>query len=403
MNDYLGYTDVPTGQPPETSGPQLAAYRPRWLYPVGALLLIFVLLATFVAGCSLGASSSSSSSSSNGKSAQGAAPTVAVPSSVQDLQQTVIDVIHTVQPSVVEVLSQGSQGSAIGSGEILSKDGYIVTNDHVVEGFTSFSVRLANNQSHPAQLIGKAANDDLALLKINANNLQPINVGDSAKVQVGQFSIAIGSPLGLQQSATLGIISALNRTANEGQGGGPAGTLVGLIQTSAPINPGNSGGALVDIQGRLIGIPTLGALNPESGTVASGIGFAIPSNRMTYVVDQLKKYGKLVNTGEGFLGIRGEDVTPQIASAYNLPAQSGVLVTGFANDASGKSPAQVAGIKINDIIVAVNGRQIATSDDLSSLLQSRPPGAQVTITVVRGSGKQDIKVTLGERPTNPQG
>ncbi|HEX8036656.1 MAG TPA: trypsin-like peptidase domain-containing protein [Ktedonobacterales bacterium] len=391
MSNHIYHNDDPTSHRP--SEPQHAKRRHHLRYPIGALLLIFVLTAT-VAGCTIGTNTSSTSTSP-----QGAAATVAVPPSAQDLQQTVINVIRTVQPSVVEVMSQGSQGSAIGSGEILTKDGYVVTNNHVVEGFSTFAVRLANNQSYPAQLKGTAPGDDLAVLKINANNLQPISVGDSGKVQVGQFAIAIGSPLGLQQSATMGIVSALNRTASEGQNR----TLVGLIQTSAPINPGNSGGALVDLQGRLIGIPTLGAVDPASGGAANGIGFAIPSNRVTYVADQLIKNGQLVNTGEGFLGIRGEDVTPQLASTYNLPAQSGVLITGFANDASGKSPAQSAGIKVNDIIVAVNGQQIATSADLSSQLQTRAPGAQVTITVVRGSGKQDIKVTLGERPPNPQG
>lgn len=391
MNHHTLHSDDPTSHRPDQS--QRATPRIRWRAHIGALSLICMLAAT-VAGCTIGTDTSSTSTSP-----QGAAATVAVPPSAQDLQQTVINVIRTVQPSVVEVMSQGSQGSAIGSGEILSKDGYIVTNNHVVEGFSSFAVRLANNQSYPAQLKGTAPGDDLAVLKINANNLQPINVGDSSKVQVGEFAIAIGSPLGLQQSATMGIISALNRNASEGQNR----TLVGLIQTSAPINPGNSGGALVDLQGRLIGIPTLGVVDPTSGSAANGIGFAIPSNRVTFVADQLIKNGKLVNTGEGFLGIRGEDVTPQIASTYNLPAQSGVLVTGFANDASGKSPAQSAGIRVNDIIVAVNGQQIATSADLSSQLQTRPPGAQVTITVVRGSGKQDIKVTLGERPPNSQG
>lgn len=393
MDDDTSYSDDPTSHVRPLSRPQIS--RPqnvaRRVYPVGALLLIFVLAAA-VAGCTIGTSSSPKTSQ------QGAAATVAVPASAQDLQQTIINVIRTVQPSVVEVLSQGSQGSAIGSGEILTKDGYIVTNDHVVEGFSSFSVRLANNQGYQAQLIGKAASDDLAVLKISATNLLPINVGDSGKVQVGQFAIAIGSPLGLQQSATFGIISALDRTASEGQDG-PAKSLTGLIQTSAPINPGNSGGALVDLQGRLVGIPTLGVVDPSSGTTANGIGFAISSNRMTYVADQLIKNGKLVSTGQGFLGIEGADVNPQLASAYNLSTQSGVLITKFANDTSGKSPAQGAGIKINDIIVAVNGQQIATSDDLSSQLQTRAPNTQVTITVVRGSSKLDIKVTLGERPT----
>src|SRR5262249_38060263 len=172
------------------------------------------------------------------------------------------------------------------------------------------------------------------------------------------------------------------------------------IQTSAPINPGNSGGALVDLQGQLIGIPTLGATNPESGAAASGIGFAIPSNRVRFVADQLIKSGSLSNTGQGFLGIRGEDVTPELAQANNLPVDSGALFTDFANDTSGNSPEQQAGIRIGDIIVAVNGHDVTSTGDLSGELISQAPGAQVTVRVARGSAKQDIKVTLGERPTS---
>ncbi|MGH2518038.1 MAG: S1C family serine protease, partial [Ktedonobacterales bacterium] len=205
-----------------------------------------------------------------------------------------------------------------------------------------------------------------------------------------------------QQSATFGIVSALNRSASEAPNG-PAGELTGLIQTSAPINPGNSGGALVDLSGKLIGIPTLGATDPNSGGTANGIGFAIPSNRVQFVANQLMKNGHLVTTGQGFLGIIGEDVTPQLASAYNLPTQSGVLVTGFANDTAGASPAQKAGMQKSDIIVAVNGQQVTNNGDLAAALQSVSPGTQVTLTVQRGSSQQTIKVTLGERPTNTQG
>jgi len=358
---------------------------------------VLSVLAVALAGCDLG-----SSSTQTGARTPGApAPTVAVPSSAQDLQQTVINVIHTVQPSVVEVKSQGGGGGAIGSGEILTNDGYIVTNDHVVEGFSSFSVVLSNGKTAPATLVGKAPSDDLAVLKINQTDLQPITIGDSSKVQVGQFAIAIGSPLGLQQSATFGIVSALDRSASEGPDG-PASELTGLIQTSAPINPGNSGGALVDLQGQLIGIPTLGAANPENGAAANGIGFAIPSNRVKFVSDQLIKNGHLTTTGQGFLGIDSADVTPELAQANNLPVDSGVLVIDFANDTSGKSPAQQAGIRVGDIIVAINGHDVTSTGDLSGELISQSPGTQVTITVVRGSSsnRQDIKVTLGERPTS---
>ena len=360
------------------------------------LLGLSLLLSLVLAGCSLGGSSSAG----NGTGA-GAAPTVVVPPAAQDLQQTVINVIRTVQPSVVQVMSSGGgSGGAIGSGEIVSSDGYIVTNDHVVAGFSSYSVSLAGGtQPLAAQLVGADPQDDLAVLKIGAANLRPINFADSAKVLVGQFCVALGSPLGLQQSATFGIVSALNRTASEAPSG-PAGTLIGLIQTSAPINPGNSGGALVNLEGQLIGIPTLGAVDPNSGTAANGIGFAIPSNRVKFVMDQLIKYGRLVNSGQGFIGIQGEDVTPDLASAYNLPVQSGVLVVGFATDASGTSPAQQAGVKQGDIIVAVDGTAIGNSGDLAAALESQAPGTKVTLNIMRGSGKQQIAVTLGQRPTS---
>jgi S1-C subfamily serine protease len=259
-------------------------------------------------------------------------------------------------------------------------------------------VTLANGQSYPAALKGQAPDDDLALLKIDAKSLTPIAFAESKNVQVGQFAIAIGSPLGLEQSATFGIVSAVNRTATEGSDGPARYPLTGLIQTSAPINPGNSGGALVDLQGRLIGVPTLAAANPNSGAAADGIGFAIPSDRVKFVADQLISTGKLTNTGRGFLGVQVQDVTPELAAAYNLPAKSGVLVVAFGQDANGKSPAQDAGVKTGDIITAVNGQEVASSSNLSTVLSGQAPGAQVTLKIVRGSQTLNIKVTLGERP-----
>jgi S1-C subfamily serine protease len=298
-----------------------------------------------------------------------------------------------VNPSVVEVISGGGQGQAIGSGEILTKDGYIVTNDHVVDGFSSFSVRLNSGQTLSAQIVGQDAQDDLAVLKASLTNAQPIAFADSSAVQVGQFAIALGSPLGLQDSVTFGIVSALNRSASEAPEG-PAGELTGLIQTSAPINPGNSGGALVDLQGRLIGLPTLGATNDETGTAANGIGFAIPSNRVKYVSQQLIANGHLTSSGQGYLGIQGRDVSPQ----FGASGQSGVEIAGFANDASGHSPAQAAGLQISDIITAVDGHAVVSGDELASQLLTKQPGAQVTIQYIRGSSPGSARVTLGARP-----
>jgi S1-C subfamily serine protease len=257
-------------------------------------------------------------------------------------------------------------------------------------------VRIGTNQVVPAKLIGEAAPDDLAVLRVNVKNLPPISFGDSSKVQVGQFVVAIGSPLGLEETATIGIVSALNRAASEGAGGAP--TLVGLIQTSAPINPGNSGGALVDLSGQLIGIPTLAAVDPEINAPANGIGFAIPSNRVQFVTQQLMRYGKLTSSGQGFLGIEGQEVTPQVAAANGLSVQSGVLVAGFAKDASGKSPAQQAGLRLGDSIVAINNQAVASSTDLASLTLTQQPGTKISLTVARGTHQQTIQVTLGERP-----
>ncbi len=388
----------PITQPP--SGPRGRSYL--WLYPLSAAAIIILLIAAFALGHGAGTSSVTSTGTSGGSRA---AATVAVPPAAQDLQQTVINVIHTVQPSVVEVDGSSATGGDIGSGEILRSDSsgtYIVTNDHVVAAADTFTAVLSSGQRYPASVVGTDAQDDLAVLKINVTGLQPIAIADSSQVQVGQFAIAIGSPLGLTQSATFGIVSAVNRTASEAPNG-PAGQLTGLIQTSAPINPGNSGGALVDLQGRLIGIPTLGAVSPDTGGAADGIGFAIPSDRVKFVADQLIKNGKLVDSGQGFLGISGQDVTPQLANAYNLPVQSGVLITGFANDAAGSSPAQGAGMRTGDIIVAVNGHPITDNGDLASALTTQSPGTKVTVTVQRGSGQHTFTVTLGERPANLQG
>lgn len=395
------YPTYPYTTPPEfaSGSPQPPRGGVRGVLPwLLGLLAVVLLIAGIGVGLALGARSGAVATTS--LKTQPVA-TVPVAPAAQDLEQQVVNVVQAVQPTVVQVESQsGSQGSAIGSGEIVTSDGYIVTNDHVVRGFSQYSVLLSNGKTYSAKLVGESPQDDLAVLKISTrSSLQTIAFGDSGKARVGQFAIALGSPLGLQQSATFGIVSALNRTASEGTDG-PARELTGLIQTSAPINPGNSGGALVNLSGQLIGVPTLGAVDPNSGGSANGIGFAIPSDRVKYVMEQLIANGRLVNTGQGFLGVKGEDVTPQIASSYNLNAQSGVLIVGFAQAANGSSPAEQAGLKSGDIITAVDEQTVNDNNDLASALLSKQPGAQVKVTYVRGSSTNSVTVTLGERPTN---
>ncbi len=203
-------------------------------------------------------------------------------------QQDTVSLIQKVNPSVVQIQTSGTARRGIGSGEIFTSDGYIVTNSHVVHGFSDYTVLLADNRTIPARLVADVVEEDLAVLKISADNLTPIAIGDSSKVQVGDFALALGSPLGLEQSATTGIISALNRTGTEVTSQGLV-TLRGMLQTSAPINVGNSGGALINAQGELIGIPTLGAVDPTSGAPASGIGFAITSNHAQEVLKRFEK------------------------------------------------------------------------------------------------------------------
>ncbi len=287
----------PVGQPPVyTPGPQIPGLPPT--YPQGpqtpnqppahkgrgwliaavvALLLVNLLLVSLMATQLLGSASLTSSQ----------APQATAPASVQDLQQAIITVAKQVQPSVVEITGRARGGQAVGSGVILTQDGYIATNDHVIRGFSNFVVALSNGRELPAQVVGQSPQNDLAVLKVTPPQpLQPITFADSSQVQVGQFAIAVGSPLGLEDTVTFGIVSALNRTASE-LPDGPATRLTGLIQTSAPINPGNSGGALVDLQGRLIGMPTLGARDTENNAIANDIGFAIPSNLVKQVSEQI--------------------------------------------------------------------------------------------------------------------
>jgi putative serine protease PepD len=263
---------IPMPQPMRVSAPPSGRSSRRTRIFWVSLLATLLLLATLGAGINIGL--------------WFAGPRATPTPPATDLQQQVIAVIQRVQPSVVAITSQGSQGEGVGAGEIVTSDGYIVTNDHVVRGFARFAVTLSTGQTITAQVVAEVPQEDLALLKIARTQLPAIRFGDSNQAQVGQFVIALGSPLGLDQSATFGIISALNRTVSE-RPNGPAERLTGVIQMSAPIYPGNSGGALIDLQGHLLGIPTLGATSPADRSAATGIGFAIASQRVMFIIQPL--------------------------------------------------------------------------------------------------------------------
>jgi S1-C subfamily serine protease len=283
-----------TPQPPQpvelqASQPPLKPKRGRGALRTGMLAVMSLLMA-LIFGVGLFAGwqfSRTGSVASNSSASTAIAQTAVTTSATQTAQEAVI---AKVEPAVVQINVTTANASAIGSGVIIDTRGYIVTNNHVIAGAQSIEVVLSDGTHLTAQVVGTDAADDLAVLKISTQKkLTAISLGDSSKLQVGQDVLAIGNPLGITESVTKGIISALNRTVSEGQGGA---TISNAIQTDAAINPGNSGGALVDLQGNLIGIPTLGAIDTEFNTPANGVGFAIPSNVIANVAQQIIATGQ---------------------------------------------------------------------------------------------------------------
>src|SRR6266704_1904614 len=253
-----------------------------------------------------------------------------------------------------------------------AEDGIRVRN---VTGVQTCALPVLNDgRKLSAQLVGADATDDLAVLKITppANGLTVATLGDSAKLQVGQDVLAIGSPLGFSQTVTNGIISDLNRTASEGQNGA---TLPNAIQTDAPINPGNSGGALVDLQGNLIGIPTLGAIDPEFNTPANGVGFAIPSNRVAFIVPQIIATGQVTHTGRAVLGVQVTSVDAQLSAQDNLSFDHGALIVRV----TANGPAAAAGLQAGDVIVQIDGKAVNDANALGDVLSSKNPGDTVSV------------------------
>jgi len=314
--------------------------------------------------------------------------TVAPAGQAGALQQTYVGVIKRMLPSVVEIRTS----SGLGSGVVYDSAGDIVTNAHVVGSATQFKVLLSSSATaRTATLVGKYSPDDLAVIKVkDASGLRPAVFGDSAKLDVGDIVLAIGTPLGLTSSATEGIVSAIGRTVSEPSEPGMAGaTLPDTIQTSAAINPGNSGGALVNLAGQVVGIPTLAATDQQAGGAAAGIGFAISSNTAKLIASQLVKTGKVTSTGRAALGVEVVTVT----GSDGQPAGAGV--TAVAKD----SAAAKAGIKAGDVITAVNGTATPDSQALATVLAGLRPGDKADVSITRQSGaKKTVKVTLGQLP-----
>ena len=333
------------------------------------------------------------------------ATTVPLSTELLPQEQLLANLYQAVNPSVVNINVTKSSGNGSGSGFVYDTQGYIVTNNHVVDNATKIYVTFADGTMVSAKVVGTDSGSDLAVVKVEAAaaDLRPVTLGDSLNLRVGQMAVAIGNPFGLEGTMTSGIISALGRVL-------PAGTsryaLVDLIQTDAPINPGNSGGPLLDSAGRVIGVNTL--IFSESGT-SSGVGLAVPVDAVKRVVPQLISKGSYAHA---WLGMTGTTITPALAESLNLPVQQGVLVQSVVSGGpaekaglrGGSQRAPVQGeavISGGDIIVAMGGVEVKNFEDIVGYLgRSTQAGDKLELTVLRDGQRQTLTVTLGERPAN---
>lgn len=362
----------------------------------GAIIVLTLLLAIIFgtglfAGWEYGRGTSTPTATKSGQLQTGTSPAATVPALTNNNLEAVREaVIARVRPAVVEVKVTTSSGGALGSGVVIDKRGYIVTNNHVVDGAQSVSVVLYDGTEIPAQIAGTDPADDLAVVKITppASGLTVATLGDSSSLQVGQDVLAIGNPLGITQTVTNGIISALGRSVNEQNGA----VIPNAIQTDAPINPGNSGGALVDMQGNLIGIPTLSAIDPEFNTPANGVGFAIPSNRVQFIATQIIQSGKVSHTGRAALGVRVESVDATLAAQDNLSIDHGALIVSVVSNGA----ADQAHLQAGDVIVQIDNKPVNDISSLGDALLSKNPGDVVSVKVYRGNQQLTVSVKLGE-------
>lgn len=269
----------------------------------------------------------------------------------------------------------------LGSGFLISSDGYLITNHHVVDGTEKIAVKLNDKREYPAKVIGSDPQSDIALLKIAATGLPTVTLGNMDHLKVGQWVFAIGAPFGLERTATKGIVSALGRSL-------PNDAYVPFIQTDVPINPGNSGGPLFDLNGQVVGVNS--QIFSRSGGYM-GLSFAIPVNVAMDVVAQLKTDGRV---SRGWMGVSLQEVTQDLARSFNLEQPRGALVAEVSAD----SPAARAGLKAGDVIVAYAGQPVNDSADLPPLVGATKPGANRALTVIRDSKPQEITITLGQLP-----
>src|SRR3984957_3996828 len=280
---------------------------------------------------------------------------------------------------------QDQHEHSLGSGVIVNGEGYILTNNHVVDGATDVRVDLNDNRKLPAKIVGTDPRTDLAVLKISAHNLPAVTFGDSARLQVGDVVFAIGNPFDVGETATMGIVSAMGRGNLAIERGG----IEDFIQTDAAINPGNSGGALLDVHGNLVGINT--AILTNGGRGNQGVGFAIPVDLAHSVMDQIVTHGHVVR---GYLGIAIGELSPELAAQFGLKQGGGALI----EDVTAGGPAAKAGLKRGDVVQEIDGQPIAAGNVLQVPVAAMAPGSKVSLKIFRDGKAEDVKATLGEMP-----
>lgn len=271
---------------------------------------------------------------------------------------------------------------SLGSGVVISPQGYVLTNNHVIETADEIEVALADGRKAVAKVVGTDPETDLAVIKVNLQNLPAITLGHAELAKVGDVVLAIGNPFGVGQTVTMGIISALGRNHLG------INTFENFIQTDAAINPGNSGGALIDVNGNLLGINT--AIYSRSGG-SLGIGFAIPVTTAKTVMESIISTGQVVR---GWIGVEPQDITPELAESFGLTRKSGAIIAGVLRG----GPADKAGIKPGDILVAVDGKPVSDTTDMLNVIAQLTPGSKATMTVMRKNRESTIDIVVGKRP-----
>jgi len=315
-------------------------------------------------------------------------PPQTVPPTPLEAGMSVVDAVQRVGPSVVTVVNQLSPTtSGRGSGVIISDDGHIITNNHVVEGGGQLSLVLADGAALPAILVGADVFTDLAVIRAEGDVPPAVEWGNSDELAPGETVVAIGSPLGdFVNTVTAGVVSAVGRSIETGQGF----QLADLIQTDAAINQGNSGGPLINLSGQVVGINALIVRGSGSGAVAEGLGFAIPSNTARAVATQLIERGAVARP---YLGIEWRWITPQVAATFGLPVEYGAYVTDVVTD----SPASEAGLLRGDILVSLDGQELDADQPFINALYEHQPGDVVSIGVVRDGERRELEVELSQR------